>query len=101
MSGCYSRRQDAAAEHNNRGNKFYERGDLEFYERGDLDRAIAEFDKAIAINPNQPRYYFNRGNARKDKREIEQAISDYNKAISMDANIPDVYDIEESALCSR
>lgn len=93
LVGCRSHQSVSADEHIKRGNFLHDRGDLE--------GAIAEFDRAIAINPNQPFYHFNRGNARKDKREFDFAISDYNKAISIDANIPDVYDNRGVARMSK
>jgi len=49
-------------------------------------RAILEFSKAIAINPNYVDAYINRGVAYGQQGNFSQAISDYNKAIEINPN---------------
>src|ERR1019366_8615820 len=49
--------------------------------KGDLDGAIADYDQAIAIQPNFAEYYRNRSVAKKRKGELEAAMADCNKAI--------------------
>ena len=46
-----------AEAHNNRGNLFVE--------SGELNKALADFDKAITLNPRLPEVYYNRGFARR------------------------------------
>jgi tetratricopeptide (TPR) repeat protein len=58
---------------NNRGNGYYA--------KGEHDRAIADFDKAIGIDPAQATAFYNRGNAYYAKGDRDRAIADYDRAI--------------------
>ncbi len=57
------------------------------YERGDNRGALADFDRAITLNPNYGYAYNNRGNL-KDKllNDWQGALADYNQAISLSPN---------------
>lgn len=50
------------------------------------NEAIAEYDKAVSIAPNNYDAYFYRGNAYFDIGEYDKAIADYSKAIELDSN---------------
>ena len=47
--------------------------------KGDLDGAIADYSKAIELNPKIAEAYNNRGLARYDKEDFDGAIADYTK----------------------
>ena len=64
----------------------YFKSGLEKYENGDLLGAIADYTKAIEINPNIDLAYFNRGFSKYDLKDYKGAISDYTKAIALDPN---------------
>ena len=52
--------------------------------RGDYEGAIADYTKAIKINPYDQDAYYNRGNVKKDElKDYEGAIADYTKAIEI------------------
>ncbi|MGH6825724.1 caspase family protein [Methyloceanibacter sp.] len=51
--------------------------------KGDYDRAIADQEQAIKLDPSDY-YYFARGNAYLAKGDYDRAISDFNKAIKLD-----------------
>jgi tetratricopeptide (TPR) repeat protein/S1-C subfamily serine protease len=53
--------------------------------------AIADYDKAISLNPNYADAYNNRGNTRKALGDKQGAIADYDKAISLNPNYTDAY----------
>ena len=53
--------------------------------KGQNDQAIADFTKAIEINPRFAYAYYNRGNAYGRKGHYDQAISDFTKAIEIDS----------------
>ena len=70
-------RKDAAA--------YCERG-VAWIRRGEFDKAIADFNQALAINPNHVASYGNRGNAWREKGEYNNAIADYNQSLAINPN---------------
>jgi tetratricopeptide (TPR) repeat protein len=52
-----------------------------YYAKGDRDRAIADYDKAIGINPGHAPAFYNRGNAYYAKGDRDRAMADYDRAI--------------------
>jgi len=51
--------------------------------KGQYDKAIADYTKAIELNPRDAKAYNNRGNAYGNKGQYDQAIADYTKAIEL------------------
>src|SRR6516165_1397499 len=62
---------------------YYNRG-LAYQEKGDNDRAIADYDQAIRLDPKYAFAYNGRGNAYKAKGDNDRAIADYDQAIRLD-----------------
>ena len=60
-------------------------------EKGAFDDAIADFTKAIELDPNCAETYSNRGGAYLDKGEVDTAIADFTKAIELDPNFAIAY----------
>ena len=58
---------------------------------GDLDGAIADYDAAIKITPNDFFAFNNRGNTWRDKGDFDRAIADYTEAIRLDAEYATPY----------
>ena len=52
----------------------------------DYKGALADYNKAIEINPKLVRAYNNRGNVKSDLKDYEGAISDFNKALVINPN---------------
>jgi tetratricopeptide (TPR) repeat protein len=50
------------------------------FQKGDHDKALADFNKAIELNPNYALAYNNRGIAYFNKRDYEKAWDDVRKA---------------------
>ncbi len=61
--------------YNNRG--------ISYVSKGRYTPAIADFDRAIEINPRYAKAYTNRGNVYWHRGQYDQAVSDYNKALSI------------------
>ena len=86
IRGCTERiRRESgdAAAYNNRG--------VAYGEKGEVDRAIADYTKAIQINPKFADAYANRCRAYNHKKEQGRAITDCNKAIEIDPKYAQAY----------
>jgi len=64
---------------------YYKRG-INKAEEGDFYGAIADYSKAIEINPRYSKAYNNRGNAKRALKDNDGAIADYSKAIEINSN---------------
>ena len=60
---------------------------LQSFSKGDLDGAIADYSKAIELNPRYAEAHLNRGKARRAKGNLDGAIEDYERAIELDPQI--------------
>ena len=69
---------------------FYDRG-VEKYKAEDFKGAIADFDRAIEIDPSYAQAFISRGNAKDDAGKPQEAIADYNKAIELIPTYADAY----------
>jgi lipoprotein NlpI len=75
--------RDLAAYYNNRG--------YAYNTKGDPDRAIADFNEAIRINPKDAIAFNNRGYAYNAKGDLDRAIADYGEAIRIDPGDADAF----------
>ena len=57
---------------------------IAFAEKGQFDRAIADYDEAIRLNPQDTNAFYNRGFSYGKKGEHDRAIADFNEAIRLD-----------------
>lgn len=57
-----------------------------YAQRAKYDQAFADYDAAIALDPQSPLIPYNRGNAHFDLRQYERAIANFSRAIELDAN---------------
>ena len=53
--------------------------------------ALENYDRAIALNPNYPEAYNNRGVVLVDLRRLAQALESYDHAIALNPNYPEAY----------
>ena len=51
--------------------------------QGELERAVSEYDQAIAVNPVHAEAYCHRGNAYKDLDQPKKAIENYKVAMEL------------------
>ena len=61
-------------------------GGVLYAHKGDNDRAIADFNEAIRLDPKSALTFRNRGDAYTDKGDHDRALADYNEAIRLDPN---------------
>jgi len=69
----------------NRAGIYTDRGRA-YYDKKDYDRAIADYDEALKINPNLVPAYNDRGVAHHDRRDHDRAITNFNEAIRINPN---------------
>ena len=62
-----------------------------YEKKGNHDQAIADFDKAIDLQPDNAMTYYNRGVANAGKGENDLAISDYDRAIQRKPDFAEAY----------
>ena len=67
---------NAATTYNNRG--------LAWLGAAQFEKAVADFDKALSLNPKDVLAYNNRGVARQDSGDYEKAIIDFEQALKLD-----------------
>lgn len=60
-----------------------------FASKHDLDSALADFDKAVAMAPNEARYVWQRAMVHRAKGQTLLAIADIDKAIALAPNDPE------------
>ncbi len=69
----------------------YNRRGLTHAAKKDFDRAIADFNKSVEIQPNYAKAYNNLGLAYAYKRQYGPAIANFTKAIKLNPNYADAY----------
>jgi tetratricopeptide (TPR) repeat protein len=62
---------------------YYDRG-LAWAKKSETDKALADYNSSLKINPDYQNVYISRGNALKLKNRPDDAIADYDKAIKLD-----------------
>src|SRR5215831_7079346 len=61
------------------------------YKKGQYDQAIADYTKALEINPNDAEIYNNRGVVYGATRRDDQAIADLTKALEINGKYAEAY----------
>src|SRR6266705_1921121 len=64
---------------------------IEKGKQGDLDGAIADFNRAIELNPKDDAPYYNRAQAKRLNKDTAGAIADYTRAIELGSTNPAAY----------
>ena len=90
INGCTSIIQSGRESRRNLAIAYYSRG-LAYYDKGDDDRAIAEFNEAIRLDPKFAYAYSSRGLAYDHKGDLDRADPDYNEAIRLDPKYAQAY----------
>lgn len=61
------------------------------YETKRYEPAITHFNKAIKLNNQNYRYFYNRANAQRELKLLLEAVDDYTKAIELETKVADIY----------
>ncbi len=64
---------------------------VEYEIKKEFDKAIADHDEAIKIDPKNWAAYNNRGNAYLGKRDYDHAIADYDEAVKLNPKYAEAY----------
>jgi tetratricopeptide (TPR) repeat protein len=67
------------------------RGNHYFTKYKNYDRALADYDRAIAVNPKEAGSYIDRALAYQWKRDVDRALANYNQAVQIDPNSASAY----------
>ena len=71
------------------------------YLHGDYDGAIADYTKAILLNPKSSEAYSNRGDAKLFKTDYDGALADGNQAIALDPKSAAAYSVRGQAKSAK
>lgn len=69
--------------------------------KGDNDRALADYNEAIKLDPNNAKAYNNRGNLYDDRGDRDRAIADFNQAIKLDPTFAVAYNNRGTAYSNK
>jgi tetratricopeptide (TPR) repeat protein len=83
VAGCTRLIADPSESTRNRAIAYANRG-LAYDQKGDHDRAIADYDQAIRLDPNNAVVHFQRGYAYYAKGDDDHAIADYDQTIRLE-----------------
>jgi tetratricopeptide (TPR) repeat protein len=64
---------------------------VEYGIKKEFDKAIADHDQAIKIDPKNPAPYNNRGTAYAAKQDYERAIADYDQAVKLNPKYAEAF----------
>ena len=70
-------------------------------EKGEYDKALADFDKAIALGLENATVYGNRGMAYNGKGDYDRAMADFTKAIALDPKNATAYESRGTSYDSK
>ena len=90
IGGCTRVIDDKISKPKARAAAYFNRGNA-LVTKGEQDKAIADFDEVIKLEPKNASAYNNRGNARNDKGDSDGAIADFDAAIKQNARYASAY----------
>lgn len=64
---------------------------FEFEKAGEIDRAMAEYDKALALNPEFDEVYYNKANIYASQEKYDLAFENYDRAIELNPSYAMAY----------
>jgi len=92
---------EAATEPESKIADAYANRGVAYYVKRDYDRAIEDFGRAVALDPDTPSAYIFRAKSYRVRGDYDRAIEDYGKAIEFFPGDPEIYDERGSAYLSK
>jgi tetratricopeptide (TPR) repeat protein len=83
------------------GPEFYNQRGAASHARGDLNGALADFDRALYLNPHYAEAYNNRGAVRHARGEIGRALVDFDRALDLNPRYAEAYNNRGAARHAR
>jgi tetratricopeptide (TPR) repeat protein len=90
IAGCSALIQSGQETGINLAKAFYSRG-WAYARKGDYDRAIADYDRALQLNPSLANAYYSLGVAYEHKGDFDRAIGDFDQALRLTPNDADAF----------
>ncbi|MBV8838788.1 MAG: tetratricopeptide repeat protein, partial [Alphaproteobacteria bacterium] len=100
IEGCTRVIDDPKQKPKLRAGAYFNRGNA-LQQKGEADKAIADFDEAIKLEPKSPNAYNNRGTVKNEKGDADGAIEDFNAAIKHDARYASAFFNRANALAAK
>lgn len=100
IEGCTATIRSGRQSGENLSWAFYNRG-IAYTKKAQYDRAIADFDEALKLDPDSAVALNNRGTAYARKGEFDRAIADFNEAIRLDADSATAYNNRGTAYAKK
>lgn len=69
-----------------------------FYAAGDFERALAAYDRALELSPNQTDVLHNRGFILYTLRRYDEALTDFNRAVELSSDDPTILSLRAITL---
>jgi len=69
---------------------YFYRGNA-YNKKGEYDRAIADFNQALQLNPKLAAFFYHRGSAYGHKGEYDRAIADFTQALKLNPNYAEAF----------
>jgi tetratricopeptide (TPR) repeat protein len=79
-------------------NAYTNRG-VAYYELGEFDRALADYDQAVALDPGDANALFGRAYTYYSLGRNDEAIADFDQALALDPSYVQAYSGRASAAC--
>jgi tetratricopeptide (TPR) repeat protein len=71
------------------------------FQKGQVDDAIAQYQKAVEINPNYVQAHYNLGLALFQKGQLDEAVAEFQKAVEINPNDADAHSNLGNALFQK
>jgi lipoprotein NlpI len=100
IEGCSRIIDDPKQKPKGRASAYFNRANA-LVQKGDSDKAIADFDEAIKLDPRNVGAYNNRGSAKNEKGDVDAALEDFDAAIKHNARFASAYFNRANVLAAR